>query len=119
MATYTRAELTGSTDGRGVLVAATSSPGTTIHTAGAVTGDDNYDEIYLWAVNSSTAALKLTIEFGGQTAPNDLIEYTVAAESGLKLVCPGLNLQNALVVTAFAATTNLIIIHGYVNKIRA
>ena len=119
MATVVKAELSGSTDGRAILVAATSTPGTTIHTVAAVTGDDNYDEIYLWAVNSDTSDRKLTIEYGGQTAPNDLIEYTVPAEAGLKLIVPGLILQNSLVVTAFCATTNVVTIHGFVNKIRA
>ncbi|MGH9876207.1 MAG: hypothetical protein ACRD5H_01085 [Nitrososphaerales archaeon] len=118
MATFSKAELSGSTDGRGILVAATVTPGTLIHTAGAVLGDDNYDEVYLWAVNSDTVDRKLTIEFGGTTAPNDLIELTIPAESGLMLVTPGLILQNALVVRAFAATANLVIVHGYVNKIR-
>ena len=119
MATYTRAELSGSTDGRGIKVVQTATAGTLIHTAGSVTGDDNYDEIYLWAVNSDTTDRKLTLEWGGVTSPDDLIEYTVPAEAGLKLITPGLNLQNALVVRAFAATANVIMIHGYVNKIRA
>ena len=119
MATYTRAEFSGSTDGRAVKVVATGTPGTTIHTAGSVTGDDNYDEVYLWAVNSSTASVKLTIEFGGVTAPDDLIEVTLAPEDGLKLICPGLNLQNALLVRAFAGTASVILVHGYINKIRA
>ena len=119
MATYTRAELSGSTDGRGIKVAATATPGTTIHTAGAVTGDDNYDEIYLWAVNSDTTARKLTLEWGGTTSPDDTIEQTIGAESGLVMVAPGLNLQNSLVVRAFAATANVVMLFGFVNKIRA
>ena len=119
MATVTRAELSGSTDGRGIKVVATATPGTTLHTAGAVTGDDNYDEIYLWAVNSDTASIKLTIEFGGTTAPDDLIEQTLTGESGLTLVVPGLVLQNSLVVKAFAGSGNLILVHGFVNKVRA
>ena len=119
MATYTRAELTGSTDGRGIKVVQTATAGTTIHTAGAVTGDDNYDEVYLWAVNSDTTDRKLTLEWGGVTAPDDLIEVTIPAESGLILVAPGLQIQNALVIRAFAATANVVMIHGYINKIRA
>jgi hypothetical protein len=119
MASFSKTEWSASADGRGIRVAATSTPGTLIHTAGAVTGDDNFDEVYLWAVNSSTAAVKLTIEFGGVVIPDDLIEQTIAAESGLVLVLPGLVLQNALLVRAYAATTNVVIVHGFVNKIRA
>ena len=119
MSTFVKAELSGSTDGRLIKVAATATPGTLIHTAGAVTGDDNYDEIWLWAVNSDTTARKLTIEYGGTTAPDDLIEQTIGAESGLLTIVPGWVLQNALVVRAFAATANVVLIGGFINKIRA
>jgi hypothetical protein len=118
MPSYTKAELSGSTDGRLIKVAATATPGTTIHTASAITGDDNYDEIYLWAVNTDTADRKLTVEFGGTTAPDDLIEVTIPAEAGLVPVLPGLILQNALVVRAFAAVANVIMVGGYINKVR-
>lgn len=117
MATLTKRILSGSTNGRGILVVATATLGTTIHTA--VTGTTDIDEIYLYAVNSDTTARKLTIEFGGVTVPNDLIEYTVPAESGLYLIAPGLLLQNALVVTAFCATASVVAIHGWVNRITA
>lgn len=118
MATFTKRELSGSTDGRMIKVAATATPGTTIHTAtsGNTTSDD-YDEIYLYAVNSGTTSLKLTIEFGGTTSPDDLIETTIAAEAGLQLVVPGLPLNNSVVVRAFCASANLVMIGGYVNRI--
>ena len=119
MASFSKAELSGSTDGRAIKVAATATPGTTLHTAGAVTGDDNYDEIFLWACNTDTSDRKLTVEFGGTTSPDDTIEVTIPAESGLVLVLPGLVLQNSLVVRAFAATANVVIVLGYINKIRA
>lgn len=117
MATFTKRFLSGSTNGRGILVVQTATLGTTIHTA--VTGTTDMDEIFLYAVNSDTTARKLTIEFGGATVPNDLIEYTVPAESGLYLIAPGLLLQNALVVTAFCATASVVSIHGWVNRITA
>ena len=60
-----KSELSGSTDGLGVKVAATSSAGTTIHTASSGTGDNNYDELWIWAVNCDTSAIKLTIQYGG------------------------------------------------------
>jgi len=113
MATYTKVKLSGSTDGRMIKVAATATLGTTIHTAHAT----SLDEIWLYAVNSDTVDRKLTIEFGGATAPDNLIEQNIPAESGLILVCPGLILSNSLVVTAFAATANVIMIGGYGNRI--
>jgi len=110
---YTKVKLSGCTDGRGVKVVATSTAGTTIHTAHATA----LDEIWLYAVNSDTTDRKLTIEYGGTSAPDDLIEITIPAESGLVLVVPGLLLTNSLAVKAFAASANVVIIHGYVNRI--
>lgn len=117
MATFTKRILSGSTNGLGIKVIATSTPGTTIHTA--VTGTSDIDEIYLYAVNSDTTARKLTIEWGGATDPDCLIEYTVPAESGLFLVTPGLLLNNSLVIKAFCAAANVVMIHGWVNRITA
>jgi len=121
VATYSKLTLSGSTDGRPIKVAATATPGTTLHTGSATA--TTYDEIWLYAMNSDTTARKLTVEWGGTSAPDDLIEVTVAAESGLVLIAPGLlikgNASAALVVKAFAATADVITIHGYVNRIEA
>lgn len=120
MATYSKITLSGSTDGRPIKVAATATPGTTIHTASSTA--TTYDEIWLWAMNTDTTDRKLTVEFGGTTAPDDLIEFTVKAENGLYLISPGLVLKgNAtpLVVKAFAASANVVTILGYVNRITA
>lgn len=114
MATFTKVRLSGSTDGKAVKVAATATAGTTIHTAHATA----LDEIWLYAHNSSAAAVKLTLEFGGTAAPDDHIEINIGAEgTGLVLVSPGLLLTNSLVVRAFAATANVITLTGYVNRI--
>jgi hypothetical protein len=114
MATFSKIPLSGSTNGKGIQVAATATAGTLIHTA--VTGTTSFDEVWIYAVNISTSAVKLTIEYGG-TAGADNIEITIPGESGLTLVVPGLFLNNALVVRAFAATTNVITLHGYVNRV--
>ena len=118
MATFSKQVLSGSTDGRPIKIAATSSPGTTIHT-GSTTAT-TIDEIWLYAQNTDTVGRKLTVEWGGTSSPDDLLELTVPAESGLVLVSPGLIIKGnatALVVRAFAATANVITIVGYVNRI--
>jgi hypothetical protein len=120
MATYTKTALSGGTaDGRGIKVGAVATAGTVIHTGSATVA--TLHEIWLYAVNSSpSAAVKLTIEWGGVTPIDDHIELTIQPESGLVLVAPGLLIKgNAtpLVVRAFAGTTNLISIFGYVNTI--
>jgi hypothetical protein len=111
--TFTKVVLSGSTNGKQIKVAATATAGTTIHTAHATA----LDEIWLWAVNSDTTARKLTVEWGEATAPDGSIEVTIPAESGYLMVVPGLVLTNSLVVKAFAATANVILINGYVNRI--
>ena len=113
MATVSKLKLSGSTNGRGIKVAQTATLGTTIHTAHAT----SLDEVWLWAVNSDTADRKLTIEFGGVTSPDDLIEFTVPAEDGLYLCVPGIPVTGSVVVTAFCATANVVMIHGFVNRI--
>jgi hypothetical protein len=119
MANFTKLHLSGSTGGRPIKVAATATAGTTIHTT--ETSSSNLDEIWLYANNTDTTNRKLTIEFGGVSSPDDLIEIPIPAESGLVLIIPGLLLAgdgtSARVVRAFAATANVINITGYVNRI--
>lgn len=111
--TFTKVILSGSTSGKQIKVAATATAGTTIHTAHAT----SLDEIWLWAVNSSTTAVKLTVEWGEATAPDGNIEVTVPGESGYLMVVPGLVLTGSLVVKAFAGTANVLLVNGYVNRI--
>ena len=115
MSSMTPRITSGGTNGRMVKVVATATAGTLLHTA--VSGTDDMDEIYIWAVNSDTTARKLTIEWGGVASPDDLIEYTVPAEDGLHLVVPGLRLQNGLVVRAFAATANVVMCAVNINRL--
>jgi hypothetical protein len=118
MATFTKLTLSASTDGRAIKVAATATPGTTIHTGPSSASE--IDEVWLYAMNTDTAARKLTVEWGGVSSPDDLIEIVLPAEPGLVLIAPGLLIKgNAtpLLVRAFAATADVITIHGYTNRI--
>jgi hypothetical protein len=118
MATFTKKILSGSTDGKAIKVAATATAGTTVHTGSTTT--TTLDEVWLYAVNTSSTAVKLTVEWGGTASPDDHIELTVQPEAGLVTVAPGLLIKGnatALVVRAFAATANVITIHGFVNQI--
>lgn len=118
MATFSKQKLSGSTQGKNQKVTGTNSAGAiTVHTA--VTGTSDLDEIWVWACNTDTVARKLTIEWGETTDPDGTIEITVPAEAGMTLAIPGLLLQNALLVKAFAATANVILLNGYVNRITA
>jgi hypothetical protein len=117
MATYSKQLLSGGTNGKNIEVAATSSAGTTIHTA--IAGTSDMDEIWLYACNTDSSDRKLTIEYGGTTSSDDLTEITIEAEAGWVLVCPGMLLQNGLIVKAFAAAANVVNINGFVNRITA
>jgi hypothetical protein len=117
MATYEKRILSGSTNGKAIKVAAVATAGTLIHTA--VAGTSDIDEVWIYAQNTSASSVTLDIEWGGVTAPDDLIELTVLPEAGLVTVIPGLLLNNGLVIRAFAGTTNVINIQGFVNRITA
>ena len=113
MATFSKLPLSASTNGKGILVSASASPGTIIHTSASGSA---YDEVWIYAMNTASATATLDIEYGG-TATADLIELTLTGESGLVLVVPGLYLNNSQVVRAFASSTTTVSIHGYVNRV--
>jgi hypothetical protein len=119
MATYSKVALSGSTQGKGIKVAATASTGTTIHATG--TSASIIDEVWLYAYNSSTGPVSLTIQFGGTTAVDNDIRIDIPPTSGLTLVVPGLILTGtgaaANTVYAYAGTTNVVTLSGYVNRI--
>jgi len=119
MATFTKVPLSGQVDGSPILVVATASSGTAIHTTG--TSASIYDEIWLYAYNSSTAAVALTVQYGGTTSPDDDLKITIPSLSGLTLVVPGLILAGTgaagNVIRAYAGTASVITVSGYVNRI--
>ena len=116
MATFTKRKFSASTDGRGITVTGTSATGTLIHTS--VSGTTNFDEVWLWAHNTATADKLLTVEWARSTGQAGLAtRFTVPTRDGLYLIIPGLPLQNARQVRAFAATASIIVLHGYVNRI--
>jgi hypothetical protein len=119
VATFTKVKLSGSTNGRGIKVAATGTPGTTIHATG--TSASVLDEVWLWAYNDDTVAINLTVEFGGTTDPDDTQVTPIPPGAGLVLVCPGIPLSGtgsvASTVAAFAGTADKIVVVGYINRI--
>lgn len=115
--TYSKHILSGSTNGRPIAITHTAATGTTIHTT--LSGTLEIDEIYLWATNLSTATNpnQFTLEFGG-TSGSDNIRYTLPPGETI-MISPGFPLQNALVVKAFATSSTVINVVGYVNRLTA
>jgi hypothetical protein len=109
--------LSGSTNGKQIKIAASSTPGTTIHTAHATA----LDQIWLYADNDDASDILLTIEFGGTTDVDNTIKVTIpargtAGRDGRVLVLDGEFLTNSLVVKAYAGTANKIKISGHVFR---
>ena len=121
MATFEKVLLSGSTQGKAIKIAATTSgsAGTTIHATG--TSSTIEDEVWLYAYNSASTAVVLTIQWGGVTAVDNEIKISIPATSGLTLVTPGLILTGtgsaANTIAAYAGTTNVVTVSGYVNRI--
>ena len=109
-------KLSGSTDGYGIEITQTSTAGNTIHQTVAGTAAGTFHEIWLWAQNNHTADVVLTIEYGDVDHAQN-ITVTIPSKAGLVPVVPGLILQNGLYVKAFAATTAVIALLGFVNSI--
>ena len=105
--------LNGSTNGKGVLIAATATAGTTIHTA--ITGTTQMDRLFIGFSNLHTSAVTLTIEWGGVTDPDNLLvkAYSMAAASSVEWLVWDAPIQNSLIVAAFASVANKIIATGY------
>jgi hypothetical protein len=121
MATFTKVLLSGSTQGKAIKVVETTSgsAGTTIHATG--TSSSIIDEVWLYAYNSSASSVILTIQWGGTTAVDNETKLSIPATSGLTLVIPGLILTGtgsaANTIAAYAGTTNVVTVSGYVNRI--
>ena len=119
MATYTKTLLSGSSQGQPITVVQTASTGTTIHATG--TSSTTIDEVWLYANNTSTSPVLLTVQFGGTASPQNAKPITLAPQSGDVLIVAGLPLTGtgsaATTVYAYAATASVITISGFVNRI--
>lgn len=107
----------GSANGRPIKVVAIASPGTQIHATSATAGV--YDDVQLWCENTDAVSRRLTIEFGGVTAPDDTIVQDIPPGQGLFVVIPGIRLGGLgvlLNVKAFASVANVLVVAGNVNR---
>ena len=111
-----QSELSGSTDGRPIPVAATATPGTALHTAGAT----GYEKVWLYATNVTNATATLTVEWGGVSDPGDHLvkAYSIPAYSLPIPIATGQVVKNSKVVRAFSGTASAINITGYVIAVR-
>jgi hypothetical protein len=119
MATFSKVLLSAAVQGKAIKVAASATPGTSLHVTGV--SASILDEVWLYAFNSAAADAVLTLEFGGATAPDQNIVVTIPFRAGLVLVVPGLLLCGdgavGATVKAFASVSNVITLSGFLNRI--
>jgi hypothetical protein len=117
VAKYSKKLLSGSSNGRGITVIDTGSPGTLIHTTPS--GVSITDEIWLYGINETTSGNEcvVTLQWGGTSDPDDSMTVTIQPLAGLDLLAPGLVLQNGASLRAYAAYSGITTIFGYVNRI--
>lgn len=118
MPTYTKQLLSGSTNGKNILVTGTgTATGVVVHTAPA--GTNSLDEVFLYAHNLGVAAFVVTVGWGGTVYPNDFNVVNLSNGQGRTLIEDGRLLQNGLSVIAYttSAGTNLVVMDGFVNRI--
>jgi len=106
--------LSGAPVGNGVIQLGDASPGTEVHTATGVTSDDEVDEIWLWASNTSVADVVLTLEVGGTGVANE-IDVTVPA-NGAVPVLQGHPVNNGIAIAGYAATASVVNVYGFVER---
>lgn len=102
----------GSTNGLGILVAATSGTGTLIHTATS----DQKDSVVLYAFNNHTSSVDLTLQIGG-TASGNLRVITLPAKNGPYPIYHGIPLTGSTVVGAIASVANVVVIDALINRV--
>ena len=121
MATWSRQQLSGSSNGLPIPINASSSPGTTIH--GVSTATTTKDAVYVWAFNMATTQSQVTAEMFG-TASNFAMTQILPALSGAYAIVPGDALTGGTAtgsssgntLTIFATASNRVSVFGYVDR---
>lgn len=118
MATIIRDHLSGCANGIPVALAVDSGTFTTIHSITTTTAD--FEEVWIWLSNISTATEVVTLTFGG-TSDNNKVKVVVPAEATV-LAVPGWTFQGASgpnTITGASTTADKVNVHGYINLIDA
>lgn len=118
MANYTKIPLSGSTNGRGILVTGTTATdGTTLHTVatGAAAGDG--DDVTLQCYNSATETQTIIVAWGGTTAPNDIWKIDVPVGLTTPMTPGSMFLRAGLSIKVGSTTASKVTVFG--SAIRA
>jgi hypothetical protein len=120
MATFTKEFLSGSDGGRPIKLTGTNTNASVlIHTTG--TSNTVIDEVWLYAVNRDSVTRTASIQFGGTTEPDDVINVAVQPSQGLYVAIAGLPLTGTgsagRTINAYSTAANVVSLIGYVNRI--
>lgn len=110
MASVVKAGLSGISSGSGAGLTASTTVAT-IHVV--PTTALLYDEVWIYAANTTTASVNLTVGWPGAN-----ITVSVPGSQGLLLVVPGLVATSTSTITATAAANSSINVFGFVNRIQ-
>jgi hypothetical protein len=121
MATYSKAILSQSSNGRPIPVTSTGNNTTLIHT-GPISASQ-IDELWIYASNPTTLDIMLNVLIGGTDFNNNIaFEGIIEAYAGNVLVIPGLivngNNSAGVEIRANVSSVSGVNILGYVNQIR-
>jgi hypothetical protein len=117
MASIIKKILTGSTDGLPITVSATTTDTTTIHAITTATA--NIDEVWLYAYNSSSLTVTLTVVAGGATA-SGFFTQDIPGRDGFIQVMGGMTFQGnatSRTIVCGASTSMVVQLYGWVNRI--
>jgi hypothetical protein len=103
------------TDGKQIDIAATSSPGTTLHTA--VTGTSYWDYVTIELCNRDTVARTVTLEWGGTTNA-DRVVLEVAPGLGAVPIVDRRMIRDGHVIRAYCDAANVVSAWGEVHRAR-
>lgn len=110
---YTTIPLSGSTNGKPIEVTGINSAASVlVHTAVNVAGD--YDEVQVFANNTSASAVDVTFEVGG-TAQENLIKRTIPAKT-TKFCIEDIRLDTGVVINVFSSVANVVNVYGKVGR---
>lgn len=114
MAAYEVIVPSGSTNGRPILIAAESAPGTTLHVAVNVAGQ--FDEVYVVLTNLVASAQTVTICMGG-TAAKDLRTVRLDPFETGRQVVEGVRFNGGVTISAYATQADKVSATLVVNRI--
>ena len=110
---FTKVLLSGSTAGEPIDLGSTGTE-VTIHTA--VNASSQFDEVWLWAANTTSVNQMLRVQYGS-SASTKRSQQTIPAQGGWILVAPGVIMSSGVISALSTPTASDVKIMGYVNRI--